>query len=323
MSFLWVFIFFISLYVLVKSADTFTKQASKIGLAFGLSSFIVGATIVAMGTSLPELVASLFAVKAGTTEFVADKVVGANIANVLLILGAGVLFAKKMTISTSLIWKTIPFFVLSAILFSVFALDGVILKSESLILFIFFLIFFVFSILSKQEVEDHDELVYFKEQFKIHTGIWRYLKVFKYIGILVLSGIFLAVSANFLIESLLKLSSFFNISSSLITITIVSFGASLPEAMTSFSAIRLGNYGMAVGNILGSSVFNLLLIVGFSGLFGDLLVSSFVLETGLLFLILSMIIGVFSVFGNKLRLWEGVFMLIMYLVFLLKIVNLI
>lgn len=323
MNFLWVFVFFISLYVLVKSADVFTKQASKIGLAFGLSSFIVGATIVAMGTSLPELVASLFAVGAGQTEFVADKVVGANIANVLLILGAGLFFSKKMHIHTSLVWKMIPFFVLSAILFVIFAIDGVILKNESLILFLLFLVFSFLSITSKQEREDDEEMRGFREQFKIHTGIWRYLKVFQYLGVLILSGFLLALSANYLIKSLVNISVIFNIPSSIITITIVSFGASLPEAMTSFAAIRMGNYGMAIGNILGSSVFNLLLIVGFSGLFSDLLVSEFVLETGLLFLMLSVIIGVFSVFGNKLARWEGVLMFITYLVFLLKIVNLI
>lgn len=323
MIIIWTLVFFVSLYSLVRSANIFTIQASKIGLAFGMSSFIVGATIVAMGTSLPELVSSLFAIKSGITEFVADKVVGANIANTLLILGAGIFFTKNMLVETSIVRKTLPFFVLSGALLTFFAYDGVITRVESLVLFLFFILFFVLSVKSKQAPEDKEEMQIFREQFKTSMGTWRYLKVFKYVAILIGSGFVLALSANFLIESLTYISFAFNISSSAITVIIVSLGASLPEAMTSLSAIRLKNYGMAIGNILGSSVFNIFLIVGFSGLFTDLEVSDLVLDVGLIFLAISALLTVIFTLKKDIKRWEGALMLIIYFVFILKIVNLI
>ncbi|MCB9808858.1 calcium/sodium antiporter [Candidatus Nomurabacteria bacterium] len=320
----WIIAFIGSLYVLVKSADHFTEYSEKLGLLFGMSSFIIGATIVAVGTSLPELVSSLYAViGTGQTTFVIDNVIGSNIANALLILGIGALAARTLKVSTSLIDIDLPFFVTSAGLLLFFAMDKVVTWQEGIFLFLFFVIFMVYNITSKPEKKDADEMEAIKEEYDGEGSRIKILKIVKYSGLIILSMGLIAVSAKYFIDSLLTLSDLFGISSSVLTISVVAIGTSLPEILTSLSAIKLGNHGMAIGNVFGSNIFNIALVTSIPAFFGNLDIDPTTFAIGLPFLALATFTAFAVTADNKVRLWEGVMMLLIYLVFMAKILGLI
>lgn len=321
MTIIWILILVASLVVLVKSADYFTNYAGKIGLLFGMSSFVVGATIVAIGTSLPELVSSLFAIGAGSTEFVVDNIIGSNIANALMILGIGAVFAKTLHIKSSLIDIDLPFFFSSMAIFVLFVVDGSLSRNEGILLLIFFVIFIIYNLKSGPSEVDADEMESLKSQLKHENKNHKMTRIFKYSAIVILTAGLISVGAKFLIDSVLKLSEIFGISSSVLTITVVAFGTSLPEILTSISAIKLGNHGIAIGNVLGSNTFNLLLIGGLPALISDLTVAPFTMLVGIPFLVVSTLVAIFATLDNKIRVWEGVAMLFFYLVFIAKIVS--
>lgn len=313
--------------MLVKSADHFTEYSEKLGLIFGMSSFIIGATIVAVGTSLPELVSSLYAVIAtGQTSFVADAVVGSNIANALLILGIGAVVARTLKVTTSLIDVDLPFFFMSAGLFAFFAMDKVITWQEGIFLFGFFVIFMIYNIRSKPEEQDADEMQDLVEEYDENKEKDKKIKTFvilKYAGLIILSMGLIAVSSKYFIDSLLMLSQLFGISSSVLTVSVVAIGTSLPEVLTSISAIRMGNHGMAIGNVFGSNIFNIALVISIPSFFGNLTIDPITYAIGIPFLLLATFTAFFVTQDNQVRVWEGIVMLLMYLVFLAKILGLI
>jgi cation:H+ antiporter len=333
MLLLWAFILAISLILLSKSANYLVKYSEKLGLAFGLSSFVIGASIVAIGTSAPELFASMFAVlSSGVTEFVADAVIGSNIANAMLVLGVGAIYAKTLRVKTSLIDITLPFFFSSMALFVYFFWDGILTRWEGVVLLIFFLIYIIYSIKASKEPqtikEDKEELKDLKEQFANNQhkkGFYfkkavPYLKYLLYISI---SIAMLSLSAKYLIESVLEISSLLGISSSILTITVVSLGTSLPEMITSLAAIKIGNHGIAIGNVFGSNIFNITLIAGLPALFTNLRIDASTFVIGLPFLVIATLMAIFVTVDDKARSWEGMAMLLLYSVFLLKIIYLI
>jgi len=316
MILLWILILVASLFGLIKSADYFTEYSEKIGLLLGMSSFIVGATIVAIGTSLPELVSSLFALAAGTPEFVVDNIIGSNIANAMLILGIAAVVAKKgLTMTSSLIDVDLPFFFMSMAAFGYFALDAVISTTEGIALLVFFGIFVIYNIKSEPELTDADEMAELTDTYDSGTK----KDITKYVGIIIASIVVLSISAKYLIDSILTLSELLSISSSTLTITVVAFGTSLPEILTSISAVKRGNHGMAIGNVLGSNTFNLLLIGGIPALITPLTIAPATFAIGLPFLVIATFIAIFVMFDNKIRPWEGIAMLFFYLVFIAKI----
>lgn len=316
---LWILILIASLFFLIKSADYFTEYSEKIGLIFGMSSFIIGATIVAVGTSLPELVSSLFAINAGETTFVVDNIIGSNIANALLILGiSGVVATGGLKMTTSLIDIDLPFFFMSMAGFGYFALDKVISTTEGFALLVFFVIFIIYNIKQKPESEDSDEMEELVDRYKNGKSP---KDLAKYAGIILLSIGVLTISAKYLIESILTLSELLKIGSSVLTITVVAFGTSLPEILTSISAVRRGNHGMAVGNVLGSNTFNLLLIAGIPALITPLAIDPQTFLIGLPFLVMATFIAIFVMFDNKIKTWEGIAMIFFYLVFIAKIIG--
>lgn len=320
---LWFGILVVSLFFLIKSADYFTEYSEKIGILYGMSSFIVGATIVAVGTSLPELVSSLFALNAGETTFVVDNIIGSNIANALLILGISGIAAKTLRIQTSLIDVDLPFFFMSMALFGYFALDKVISLPEGIALLAFFIVFIIYNIRQKPADEDSDEMEDISENSQTNTisPETKTKTTLKHLGIIVISIGVLSLSAKYLIDSILMLSELLSITSSMLTITVVAFGTSLPEILTSVSAVRRGNHGMAVGNVLGSNTFNLLLIAGIPSLITPLTIDTSTFSIGLPFLVIATFVAIFVTFDNKVRPWEGVSMLLFYAVFIAKIVG--
>lgn len=324
----WLVILVISLVVLVKSADYFTEYSEKLGLALGLSSFVIGVTIVALGTSLPELISSLYAViSTGNNEFVADTIIGSNIANALLVLGVGAVYVKTLKVKTSLIDVDLPFFFMSMGVFTFFAWDGNITMQEGMLLLAFLIIFVIYSVKSSNEdeviKEDKEEIADLSKQFKDKNVVKGKSSTWKYLLVILASGAGIAISAKYLVDSVLTLSELFNISSSFLTITVVALGTSLPEIFTSIAALKMGNHGLVIGNVFGSNTYNLLLVGGLPAMFGTLQLSELSLTIGLPFLIFATFVVIFTTIDNQVRFWEGAAMLLLYIVFMFRIAGLV
>ncbi|NUJ97728.1 calcium/sodium antiporter [Candidatus Gracilibacteria bacterium] len=269
--------------ILIKSADFLVDGASSFAKKFGISELVIGLTIVAFGTSAPELFVNVFSAMKGETGIALGNILGSNIANILLILGiSGFIYPLKA--KTSTVYKEIPFTLLSsfALFFLIFdsffsqAKENILTRGDGLVLLLFFLIFFVYTFgISKQETQFFSEKV--NEMSIVKSMIY------------IIGGIIgLALGAELLVRSARAIALSFGVSETFIGLTIVAVGTSLPELMTSIIASKKKNSDIAIGNIIGSNIFNTLFILGITSIIYPLSV-----ESGSIFDVLFMILITF------------------------------
>lgn len=320
----WTIVFIVSLAVLIKGADWFVEGSEKIGIAFKISPFIIGVTIVAVGTSFPELVTSIFAVLKGATEIVAANAIGSNISNVLLIIGLSAIVSRTLTVRRSLIDLDAPLLAAATIIFIFIAWDGSVVLWEGILLIAAFIIYLLYTIFhraeegenaSKKVVEVLPSRVE-RRQAEVRKKEKLGFKVFLF---LVLGAVMLAFGANYVIESVIKISDILKISASFIAITAVAVGTSLPELVVSVRAAAKKKHEIALGNIFGSNVFNILFVVGLPSLFGTLSVDKLTLFVGLPFLAVSTLLFIISGISKKIHPWEGLMYILIYILFVIKL----
>lgn len=331
MLFFWLLVFIISLAVLVKAADWFVESAEKIGLAFKLSPFIIGVTIVALGTSFPELASSIIAVLKGATEIVVANALGSNIANILLIVGLSAVVARRLVVKRSLIDLDSPLLIATTVLFVFIMWDREIVFWEGILLILAFIIYFFSTISPKKEKEAlTPEIVEIlpsrierrKERIAKETKKASKKLTPKIFLFLILGMAGLIVGANYTIESVLKLSEILKISTSFIAITAIAIGTSLPELVVSVRASLKKKYEIALGNIFGSNVFNILLVTGIPALIKPLAVDELSFRIGLPFLIIATLLFVISGISRRIHRWEGAMYLLIYVLFIVKLIGL-
>jgi cation:H+ antiporter len=249
--------------LLIKGADLLVEGASSIARALKVSDLVIGLTIVAFGTSTPELVVNIFAGIRGNADIAIGNVLGSNIFNILIILGfSSLIFPFVVTHGT--VWVEIPMTLAAAILLGLLANDHLLTHSsfqglsriDALVLLACFVIFsyYVFRISCKQQ-----DSINASAETK-QTGVKKSILMI----ILGLAGLF--VGAKFVVDGAVALASALGVSQSLIALTIVATGTSLPELTTSVVAAYKKNSDIAVGNIVGSNIFNIFLILGISAL---------------------------------------------------------
>jgi cation:H+ antiporter len=330
----WSFIFAISLFLLIKGSDWFVENAEKIGLALKISPFIIGVTIVAIGTSFPELFSSIAAVLKNATEVVGANVVGSNIFNILVIIGVSAVVARKLIVTRSLIDLDAPLLALSTIILIFVCLDKRINFAEGIILLFTFLIYLSYTILQRKEEKEEEtpEIVEVlpsrverreKEAGIVEKEIVREVRLeTKTFVLLILGIVFVLIGADWTIDSLIKLSEILKVSPALISIIALAAGTSLPELVVSAMAAAKKKYEISIGNIFGSNVFNGSLILGVSSLIKPLIIDNLTFYVGLPFLIASTLIFVISGISRRIHVWEGSMYLLIYLLFLAKLFNL-
>jgi len=243
--------------LLIKGADFLVDGASNIAKKFGIPELIIGLTIVSIGTSMPELFVSVTSSLQGFSDISIGNVIGSNLCNLLFILGiTSIIRDIKFQKNTKYI--EIPFLIFTTFMFFIIAQDGLISKIDSIILIISFIIFILYTIVSakKQNVKETLEMVAKEEN----------ISVIKSIIIIIIGIVALKFGGEFVVNNATALAKLFNISDKIISVTIIAIGTSLPELVTSVIAAIKGNTDMAIGNIIGSNIFNLLLIIGVSGL---------------------------------------------------------
>lgn len=307
--FIWIAVFVASLALLVKSSDWLLDSSEKIGLAAGMSPFLIGVTIIAAGTSVPELVSSLFAVWDGVSEVVIANAVGSNIANILLIIGVSVLIGKMLKVSKDLIDLDLPLLALGTTIFFMVAWDGSVNIIESIILILTYVVYTIFSFLYKEGSDMVEPIE--RPRLSVVDFLWLFLGI---IG--------LAIGANYLIDSVVALSAMLKIGAGVIAITAVAVGTSLPELLVSAKAALKKKPEVALGNVFGSNIFNVLIVVGVPGLFGTLYVDSQTFTVGFPVLIITTLLFIISGISRRIHLQEGVLYLVIYLLFIAKLFNL-
>lgn len=254
----------LGLVLLVFGATVLVKGAASLAASFGISPLVIGLTIVAFGTSAPEMAVSVGAAFAGQADLALGNVVGSNIFNVLLILGLSAL-VTPLLVNQQLVRLDVPLMIVASFLVLLFGLDGNIGRLEGAVLFAGILIYTVFLVFQSRKETNTAVRAEYEGQYgdKDTDGSIHYLRD----GALILGGLFLLVlGSQWLVDSAITIAQYFGVSELVIGLTIVAAGTSLPEMATSVVASIRGERDIAVGNIVGSNLFNLLSVLGVSSI---------------------------------------------------------
>ena len=315
--YLWVLIFVMSLAVLIKSSDIFVGAAEKIGLNFGLSAFLTGVLIVGVGTSLPELVSSIIATTKGATEIVIGNVLGSNITNIFLVLGIAGLIGKNFTIKHDLMRVDIPFLLSATLLMSLMILDGSFSMVEGVLCLLAFVIYIIFTIMNP--VPETKPIGF--ETSENNKNPTNKKSILKEITLIIGSSAGIFLGAKYTVDSVIAISSILGIATDIIALTAIALGTSLPEVLVTISASRRGNPEMAVGNIIGSNIFNGLVVMGIPSLIAPLHIPHSIIIFSLPTLIAAVFIYSFMVYDKKINQLEGGTLLIFYFYFVGRILG--
>ncbi len=295
-----ILIFVVSLALLVFSADKFIYFSEKIGLALGIPSFVIGVTVVALGTSLPELVSSIVAILNDEPGIVIGNVVGSNITNILLVLGMVGLIAKRFTISFNFKKIDLPFFIIATAFLLYSCWDQEFTITEAIISLVILVAYLVITLSSGKDLSDD-----ISPNLKPIYFLW-----------LLLAGVGIYLGAKYNVDSVISIGEKINIPPAIIALTAVALGTSLPELFVSIAAIRKNNAEIAVGNVLGSNIFNALLIMGVPRLVGRLEIPDSVAVLSLPTLIVASLLFILFTWNKKVNWIHGLILLVGYCAFL-------
>ncbi len=306
---LFIGIFVAALTALLFASDWFTDAAEEIGSAFGIPSFVIGLTIVAFGTSLPELATSIISVMHGNSEIVVGNVVGSNITNIALVLGLVLIYAKFIRLEYNL-WHIDMTYLWGSAFFLWFVVyDRRITALETILLLAMLAIFLLYSLNSNAAKEEKEEK---KKRDKIRPIA---------IGKLIVGALLVWLGADYTIYAIVEMSKVLGFAPEYIALSAVALGTSLPEVFVSISAIRKGNSGIAIGNVLGSNIFNTFAVMGFSSIFGPLKIPDNILHFYLpLMIVITVLFGIIAN-NKKLTKWEGYILLIFYIFYMGEILQ--
>ncbi len=291
-------------FLLVKGADWFVDGASGLARKLGIPQLVIGLTIVAMGTSLPEAAVSISAALRGNAEITIGNIVGSNILNILIILGVTALIAT-LKVADSTVRYEIPFMIVATfVLLWLGYTGGQVTWLEGVILWVLFLLYlrYLYMMAKKGKKEE-------REAEQLSTA--------KIIGLILAGVVMIVAGSNFAVEGASNLAKALGISQRFIGLTIVALGTSLPELVTSVSAARKHNADIAIGNIVGSNIFNILFIVGTTALITPVtFASGFVVDT-LIAAAVGILLFVCVARTKELRKKAGIVMLLAYILYFL------
>jgi cation:H+ antiporter len=303
-------LFVIGFVLLIAGANLLVEGSASIAKKLNISSIVIGLTIVAFGTSAPEFIVNIFASIQGNTDIAIGNILGSNIVNILFILGVSAVIFPLAT-KENTVWKEIPLSLLAAILLGVMVNDTLIdggtfsgiTRIDGIIFLAFFIIFLYYTFgISKVTGENTDleikEMSYMKSSLYIVGG---------------LSG--LIFGGKWIVDGAIKIAEGFNVSQSLIGLTIVAIGTSLPELATSAVAAYKKQSDIAIGNVVGSNIFNIFFILGFSALIRPLPFSKTSDIDIIMTIFSSLILFLIMFIGKKhtIERWQGITMIIIYI----------
>lgn len=311
-------LFVIGFVLLIKGADMLVDGASSIAKKLKISAIVIGLTIVAFGTSAPEFIVNIFASAQGNSEIAIGNILGSNIANILLILGISAII-YPITAKKNTVLKEIPLSLLAIVVLGLMANDMIIdggtfsgvTRIDGFILLAFFIIFLYYSFGITKSADDIVE----KDEIKVFS----YSKAILFV-VLGLAG--LTIGGKWIVDGAVKIAELFNVSQSLIGLTIVAIGTSLPELATSAIAACKKQSDIAIGNVVGSSIFNIFWILGTSAIIRPLPFNTSSNVDIAMTTFASIILFAVMFIGKKrvIERWQGVFMVTAYVGYIVFLV---
>ncbi len=304
----------LGLALLYKGAGYLVDASSDLAERLGISSLVIGLTIVAFGTSMPEFIVNVYSSLQGNADVAYGNIVGSSICNILLILGLAALLTP-LKVQSSTVWKEIPFALLAAL--TLFAMSNktffnlvntdYLTRTDGIILLFFFIAFLYYTFELTKSKQEESALG---------------LKVHKHKGIILffmMAGGFAAlfIGARLTVDSAVNIARQFGISELLISSTIVAVGTSFPELVTSLVAVQKKEMDLSIGNIVGSNIFNIFFIMGVSAVISPLAVPVGINFDFIILIITTILLFVFMFSGKKHTLdrWEGMIFLLLYVVY--------
>ena len=284
-------------------AGKLTDGATSLAARMNIPPIVIGLTVVAMGTSMPEFFISFISALKGTTDLAVGNVVGSNIFNTMLIVGTAALVAP-MTILRSTVKKDIPFTVLASAMLIPMTLDGDISRFDAALLFIVFIAFMVYTVRSAKNGNSDDQ------------AEAKQMPVWKAISFFVLGLACLIVGSNLFVDGATAVASLLGVSEAVIGLTIVAGGTSLPELATSVVAARKGQSAIAMGNVIGSNVMNILMILGATGLIHPMTIQGITWLDLSVMLVSVLLLWLFSFTKYTVARWEGAVLVILFLAYM-------
>ncbi len=308
--FLRIILLIVGFVILIKGADIFVDGASSIAGNFKVSKMLIGLTIVAFGTSAPEFAVSIKSIISNNHDIVLGNVIGSNILNILLILGISSLF-HSLTVKDTTVKKELPIMILITTLFAVLMSDSIydkelsnaFTRSDGVVTTLFFLVFIYYLI----------SVMHNKIDNKSNEEYMPLLKA----GIYTIGGIIaIVVGSNFVVDSAAKIASIIGISEKLISLTIIALGTSLPELVTSVTATKKGEYDIAIGNVIGSNIFNIGIVIGLPiTLFGGINQINFNLIDVIVMVLSAYLLFFFASNDKLITKREGIIFLTLFIVY--------
>ncbi len=306
-------LFILGLVALVVGAELLVRGASRLAAAVGISPLVIGLTVVAFGTSAPELAVSVRSSLAGQADIALGNVVGSNIFNVLFILGACALIAP-LVIHQQLVRLDVPLMIGISFLLFVLALDGQIGRLDGLLLFVGIIAYTSFAIFQSRKETAEIQSEYAQEysvaaQRDIQHMLLQVVIIMAGLGLLVLGS-------QWLVDGAVAIARSFGVSQLVIGLTIVAAGTSLPEVATSIVATMRGERDIAVGNVIGSNIFNMLSILGLTGLIAPIAVAPAALSLDIPVMI-AVAVACLPIFFTEMQIarWEGGLFLASYVIY--------
>lgn len=298
-----IFILLTGFVFLVKGAGWFVEGAAGVAKKLGIPQLIIGLTIVAMGTSMPEAAVSITAALDGNAGITIGNVVGSNILNILIILGITAVIAN-VAVQKSTLYYEIPFMTGITVLMMIFGMSGSeITFVEGVIFWGLFILFlgYLFVMSKKGIAQEEEEL--------------KDIPAWKCVLFMLAGGILVVKGSDFAVSSASEIARFFGMSERFIGLTIVAFGTSLPELVTSVTAAKKGNVGIAIGNIVGSNIFNILFIIGTTALICAVPFENKFVFDAVVAIISGIVLWIGTIKNKELRKPCGIIMLLSYLAY--------
>lgn len=325
--------------IVLKGADWLTDGAVNIATRFGVSQMVIGLTIVAMGTSMPEFCVSMVSALKGTPDLAVGNVVGSNTLNTLLIVGCSALVAPIM-VKRSSVKRDIPFAVVASLLMLLFCLDGAIGRVDAAVLFAGFCLFMFVTLKYAKTTEGPAASVATNgaatataiseastsqassseasssETSAPEASQASGTSMLKAVVMLVVGLLCLIAGSNMFVDNASFVASSLGVSDAVIGLTIVAGGTSLPELATSMVSAKKGNSDIAIGNVIGSNVFNILMIIGITGLVKPMHIAGITTLDLIMMLASMLLMWFFCRTTYKVKRWEGAVLTIVYLAYL-------
>ena len=307
-------ILIIGFFFLIKGADLFVDGAASIARKFNIPSMVIGLTIVAMGTSAPEAAVSITSSLSGQNDMSVANVVGSNFFNILVVLGVSSLISK-LPVQKNTIKKDTPFLLIVSGLLLVFGINKYISRIEGLILLIVFVYFLYSTVKMAKSATNLDsssdnEIALAESDTTTQTPILKTV-ILSIIGIL---GI--VIGGDMVVDSATSIATLFGMSANLVGLTIVAIGTSLPEFVTSIVAIKKGETEIAIGNVIGSNIFNILLVLGLATFISPITISTLALIDIIFMLCITILLYLFMKKDYSLLKKHGIILVGIYIVYM-------